>query len=380
MAALIVGSAVRTCLGTGAETFAGLLRGECGARPLRHGDPDQLNVFAGYHIDEPAGSPTGRHFLAARLLTECVADAAAQAGLDTTRQRVVALVGTGLRELSAVEDWTLHGTTFPPRRLHFEDAVRQALPGVAEVVTISNACSASGHALGLAQDLIELGEADAVVVGGADAMTESMLAMIGRVAPGRTDRVRPFDRDREGVLLGDGAAAVVVVPQAWSSLELGPALGRLAGTGLSCDAYHQTAPDVEGICRAMREVFERTGHDPAAVDLVVAHGTGTDLNDPAESQALRKVLLAAGGNPLVTAVKGAVGHTSGGAFLVNVDVGLRCLAGGLVPPVAGLRTPLDEGADLRFVVGEPVSVRPRLVQVNAFGFGGVNSVSLLEAP
>lgn len=377
MAALIVGSALRTCLGDGAETFAALLRGECGARPLRHGDPEQLNVYAGYHVDDDG---EGRHFLAARLLAECVADAAAQAGLDTSRQRVVALVGTGLRELSAVEDWTLNGTVFPLRHLHFGDAVRRALPGVADVITISNACSASGHALGLAQDLIEFGEADAVVVGGADAMTESMLAMIGRVAPGRTGRVRPFDRDREGVLLGDGAAAIVVVPEAWSSLEgQGPALGRVAGTGISCDAHHQTAPDIEGICRAMRDVFERTGHEPSAVDLVVAHGTGTELNDPAESEALRKVLVSAGGDPLVTAVKGSVGHTSGGAFLVNVDVGLRCLAGGLVPPVAGLAEPLDEGAGLRFVIGGPVTARPKLVQVNAFGFGGVNSVSLLEA-
>jgi 3-oxoacyl-[acyl-carrier-protein] synthase II len=374
MAALIVGSAVRTCLGDGARTFAGLLAGECGARPLRHGDPDLLNVYAGYHIDDGGG----RHFLAARLLVEAVADAVAQARLDTSRQRVVALIGTGLRELSVVEEWTRGGDRFPLRHLHFGDAVRRSLPGVADVVTISNACSASGHALALAQDLLDLGEADAVVVGGADAMTESMLAMIGRVAPGRTDRVRPFDRNRQGVLLGDGAAALVLVPEAWSSVDHGPALGRLAGTGISCDAHHQTAPDVEGICRAMRDVFDRTGHDPAAVDLVVAHGTGTELNDPAESEALRKVLVAAGGNPLVTAVKGSVGHTSGGAFLVNVDVGLRCLAGGGVPAVAGLVDPLDEGAGLRFVIGEPAVSRPKLVQVNAFGFGGVNSVSLLE--
>jgi 3-oxoacyl-[acyl-carrier-protein] synthase II len=372
MPALVAGSAVRTCFGSGADTFAALLRGECGADPLRQGDPGKLNVYAGYHAgtDDP-----NRPFRAGRLLAECLDEAARQAGLDTARQRVVALVGTGLRELSAVEDWVLTGASFPVRRLHFGDVVRRALPGVTDVITVSNACSASGHALALAQDLVELGEADAVVVGGADTMTQSMLAMIGRVAHTRTARVRPFDRDRDGVLLGEGAAALVVVPQSWP----GSALARLAGTGLSCDAHHETAPDVAGICRSMRDAYDRAGRDPSTVDLVVAHGTGTALNDPAECGALREVVLGAGGSPLVTAVKGSTGHTSGSASLVNVDVALRCLAAGVVPPVAGLREVLDEGAGLRFALDEPVRLRPRLVQVNAFGFGGVNAVSLLEA-
>jgi 3-oxoacyl-[acyl-carrier-protein] synthase II len=365
--ALIAASAIRTCLGGGAETFAALLRGECGAGPLRYGDPARLNVSTGY----PAGDAEPFH--TSRLLADCVADAVRSSGVDPAG-RVVALIGTGLRELSAVEEFALTGTAFPLERLDFAGALRAAVPGLADVVTLSIACSAGGHALALAQDLVELGEADAVVVGAADTATRSMLAMIGRVAPEPTDRVRPFDRDRTGVLLGDGAAALVVVPESWP----GPALGRLAGTGLSCDAHHETAPDVSGICRAMRDAFDRAGREPSTVDGVIAHGTGTTLNDPAECTALREVLLAAGGTPLVTGVKGAVGHTSGAAALVNVDVALRCMAGAVVPPVVGLRTVLDEGAPLRFVVGEPLRHRLRLVQVNAFGFGGVNAVTLVE--
>jgi 3-oxoacyl-[acyl-carrier-protein] synthase II len=373
MAALIAGSAIRTCLGTGEETFAGLLRGECGAGPLRFGDPASLNVFSGYHLgsDDPDVP-----FRAGRLLAECVGEAVRQAGLDPTRQRVVALIGTGLRELSAVENRALTGAPMPSARLHFGDVVRAALPGVREVITLSNACSAGGHALALAQDLVELGEADAVVVGGTDTMTRSMLAMIGRVGSTRTERVRPFDRDRDGVLLGEGAAALVVVPESWR----GDALGRVAATGIVCDAFHLTAPDFEGVCRSMREAFDRAGRDPSTVDLVLAHGTGTALNDPVECEALRKVVLGAGAEPLVTAVKGAIGHTSGAAALVNVDVALRCLAGGIVPPVVGLREVLDEGIGLRFVLDEPAPLAPGLIQVNAFGFGGVNAVTLLEAP
>jgi 3-oxoacyl-[acyl-carrier-protein] synthase II len=371
MAALIAGSAIRTCFGDGDRTFAALLLGTSGATPLRFGDPERLHVDTGYHAEPPGSEPTLR---ASRLLALCVREAASQAGIDPATQRVVALVGTGLRELSAVEDLVLTGTPVAARSLHFTDVVLAALPGVAEVVTVSNACSAGGHALALAQDLIELGLADAVLACGTDAMTRSMLAMIGRVAPEPTTAVRPFDRDRTGVLLGEGAAVAVVVPESWP----GPVLGRLAATGLSCDAHHETAPDPEGIARAMTDAWERAAADPAGVGLVVAHGTGTALNDPAECEALRKVLISAGADPLVTAVKGATGHTSGSAALVNLDVALRCLAGRTVPPVTGLRETLPEGAGLRFVVGRPEPLRAGLVQLNAFGFGGVNAVTLVS--
>jgi 3-oxoacyl-[acyl-carrier-protein] synthase II len=374
MPALIAASAIRSCFGDGAATFAALLRGECGAVPLRHGDPGKLGVSAGYHAgtDDP-----NIPFRASRMLAGCLAEAAGQAGLDATR-RVTALVGTGLRELSAVENWALTGASFPVRRLHFGDVVRDTVPGVTDVITLANACSAGGHALALAQDLIELGEADAVVVAAADVMTQSMLAMIGRAAPGPVSQVRAFDAARQGVLLGEGAAAMVIVPDTGHGHGPG-ARARLLSTGLSCDAHHETAPDVAGITRAMRDAFDRSGRDPAEVSLVVAHGTGTALNDPAECAAMREVLLEAGADPLVTAIKGAVGHTSGSAPLLNVDLALRCLAGGGVPPVTGLRVPLEEGAGLRFALVGPSPMRPGLVQVNAFGFGGVNAVTLLEA-
>lgn len=373
MTAVIAGSAVRTCFGNGARTFDSLLRGRCGAVPLRYGDPDKLNVVAGYHVAGNAEEPRR----AGRLLAECVADAVRQAGVDPTWQRVSVLVGTGLRELSAVERWALVGTEFPVSELDFGDVVREALPGVAEVVTLANACSAGGHALALAQDMVELREADAVVVGAVDTMTRSMLAMIGKVTPVPTDRVRPFDRDRTGVLLGEGAAAVVVATA--TSHRPGPVLARLIGTGLSCDAHHETAPDTAGIARSMRDAFDRSGREPSAVDLVLAHGTGTTLNDPAECLALREVLLEADADPWVTALKGAVGHTSGSAALINLDVALRSLVRGVVPPVVGLCAVLEEGKGLRFVRHAQVHARPTLAQVNAFGFGGVNSVTLLEA-
>lgn len=364
MAALIAASALLTCLGDGEQTFACLLKGITGASPLRHPVPGPIKVDVGYHI--PDRDPYG---YAGDLLAVCVTRAVADAGLDLQRQRVVAIVGTGLRELAAVERAALGGGRVDPEQLHFG----QSVPGIADVLTIANACSAGGHALALAQDMVESGEVDAVVVGAADLMTASMLAMIGRVAEEPSDQVRPFDTDRSGVLLGEGAGAVVVVGEHWG----GPRLGRLLATGLSCDAYHETAPDVAGICRAMDDAVARSGRTAREVDLVIAHGTGTALNDPTECEALCRSIVAKGGNPLITGVKGALGHMSGAAALANLDVALRCLAHGEVPPVVGLREVLPEGAGLDIIKEAPASHSPSLVQINAFGFGGVNAVTLV---
>lgn len=375
--ALIAASCVRTCLGDGPATFAALLDGRDGIGGLPHIDPDSVGVDRAYPI---TGAGPEAPLPASRWLAECVADVLAAAGVPAAGRsgaaRVPVLVGTGLRELRAAERWAVDAVDVAPERLHFTAAVRAVSDRLGPVITVSNACSASGHALALAQDLVEREAADAVVVAGADGMTASMLAMIGRVAERRTDRIRPFDADRTGVLLGEGAAAVVVVPDGWA----GPAVATLLATGMSCDAYHETAPSVEGIVRAMRDALTRAGRGPADVDLVVSHGTGTALNDVAEAAAVREVLHAGGGRPLVTGVKGALGHTSGASALINVDVGIRCLSTGQVPPVVGLRTPMSEGADLNLVRERAVPYEPALVQANSFGFGGVNAVTLLARP
>ncbi|MEU7844833.1 beta-ketoacyl synthase N-terminal-like domain-containing protein [Micromonospora sp. NPDC049114] len=369
MSATITATAVRTCFGDGPATVAALLRGACGAAGLRRSDPARVGVGHGYPIDDDA--PFGP----SRWLTDCVAEAVAAAGLDARRQRVVSLVGTGLRESAEVERAALAGSVdFPAERLHFADAVASAAPGVQRVVTLANACSAGGSALALAQDLVETGEADAVLVGGTDGSSASMLAMIGRVAARPTGRVRPFDADRAGVLLGDGAAVLVVEPE-----RPGRGLARLLATGLSCDAGHETAPDPAGILRAVRDAHQRAERRPEQVDLVLAHGTGTTLNDETEARVIAEVFAGCEPGPLVTALKGAVGHTSGGSALLSVAVAVEILRTGRVPPVVGLTRPAPEAAALRLVRETAARTDVRVAQVDAFGFGGLNAVTLLEA-
>lgn len=374
MTALIAASAVRTCLGDGARTFAALLRGDSGLAPLRHLDARVLNVAFGYQMPGADDGPEP-WFQPSHWLAECVREAVQAAALVPSQARVIALVGTGLRELRAVEREVFETWPHATEALHFGASVRAACPGIADVITLSNACSAGGHALALAQDLLEQGEADAVVVAATDGLTASMLAMLGRFAATPTARVQPFDRARLGALLGEGAAVLVLVP------ERAPvrAAGRLLACGLSCDAVHETVPDGAGIRRAVDEALARARRQPADVDLVIAHGTGTALNDPTEAGVLAAEFGQSAERPWITGIKGALGHTSGAAALMSVDVALRCLAQGVVPPVVGLEQPIDEAHELRLVRGTPVQAPLRLAQVNAFGFGGVNAVSLIEA-
>ncbi|MDJ0346537.1 MULTISPECIES: beta-ketoacyl synthase N-terminal-like domain-containing protein [unclassified Streptomyces] len=362
-----------TCVGGLDDTFEALLAGRSGVSPLRCGDPDKLNVRYAYSIDDADAVPAGGARLAGRWLARCVREALDNAGVDPAVRRVAVIVGTGMREHRAVEQWHADGAELRLAQTHFAEAVRSVAPGVTEVHTLANACAASGYALALAADLLELGEADAVVAAGCDTMTESMLTMIGRVGTTTADTVRPFDANREGVLLGEGAVAVVVERTGDGRAPL----GLLRGVGLGCDAHHETAPDLSGIVATMRDAHRRAGVTPEEIGLVLAHGTATGLNDPTEAAALLETFGPDG--PPVTAIKGAIGHTSGGAALMSVLVALRAMGAGVVPPVVGLRTPIAEAEKLNLVHGQPLAARPRMAQVNAFGFGGVNAVVILEA-
>lgn len=371
----VTGTGMWTCFGDEEQTWQALLSGQCGASPLTVESPDQVGVSYGYQIDQVDQDADRAAVFLEEVLRAAVASdedlRCDQPSLEELGDRVAVLVGTGLREARSMERAHLSDEAIDPDRLHFRRAVRRVLPGVSEVVTIANACAASGSCLAIGTDLLALGEADAVVVAGTDSFTRSMLTMIGWTSPERTGAVRPFDADRTGVLLGEGAACVVLRPGEGP----GP---RVRGVGMGCDAFHETALDPAGIERTMVEAYDEAGLRPEAVDLVLAHGTGTALNDPAEATALTN--LHGDQSPLVTGLKGAIGHTSGGAFLMNLIIAARCLRAAVVPAVAGLETAIPEAHRLRLVRGEavPLPEGSALAQVDSFGFGGTNAVALVE--
>ncbi|WP_031076422.1 beta-ketoacyl-[acyl-carrier-protein] synthase family protein [Streptomyces sp. NRRL WC-3742] len=371
----IVGMGAVASTGSGVdELFEGLCEGRTGRAELRGFDRTRFRAQYAYEVDDRPAPGRDVPARATKLLIEAIGQAAEDAGLGEDLGGVPVLIGTGLREMRSAELWWRDGTPFADSGLHFGTALRERF-GADNTHTFSNACSASLYALALGWDLLEQEEVDTVVVAGVDVLTESMYGLLERVHPTPPDRVRPFDRNRTGVLMGDGAGAVVLRREDGGR----PAHGRLRGVAVNCDAYHVTAPSPEGIAEAMRAAYRIAGVKPADVDLVMAHGTGTLLNDEAEATALAEVFGADAGRPLVTAVKSMTGHTSGASGLLNLIIGLRALNEGRVPPTVGLEDPVDEAAKFRFVTGEAATEQMRVAQLNAFGFGGINAVAIVEA-
>ncbi|MGF0316460.1 beta-ketoacyl synthase N-terminal-like domain-containing protein [Nocardia fluminea] len=331
---------------------------------LRRFDIRGYRTHHGYPM---ANRAPDRPAYATRWLVQTIAEASAQAGLGDDLAGIPVVVGTGLRELRSVELAWQAGPEGGSPDLDFGPAIRERF-GCTEVHTVSNACAASLHALGMADDLLTLGMADTVIVAGVDTIAVSMFATLDLVQP-PMESLRPFDARHKGVLMGDGAAAIVLRRD-------GTARARLRGVGITCDASHVTAPDPVGIVAAMHDAHRRAGVRPTDVDLVLAHGTGTALNDAAEATALTNVFGAA--RPLVTAIKAMTGHTSGSSGLLSVVAAVESLRTGQVPPIPDLATPIAEAAPLRLATAPVEPAILDIAQVNSFGFGGVNAVAILE--
>ncbi|GGQ06409.1 beta-ketoacyl synthase N-terminal-like domain-containing protein [Streptosporangium pseudovulgare] len=384
---LVTGTGAVCSVGRGTgEVFEALCAGRSGLAGLRSFPRDRFRVTHAYEIDD---RPEGGDDLPGRAtgwLLDAVAEALADAGVGEDLSEVPVLVGTGLRELRSAELWwnrAGRGGTVPDEtgdlaRLHFGTALRERF-GATATYTFSNACSASLYALALATDLLATGGAETVVVAGVDGITTSMHGLLDRVHAEPPDAVRPFDRMRRGVLMGEGAAAVVLRASGGSGAGRAPAArGLLRSVGVSCDAFHVTAPDPKGIAGAVRQAHARAGIKPSDVDLVMLHGTGTLLNDEAEAIAIAEVFAEWAGKPMMTAVKSMTGHTSGGSGLLGLVTAVRALAEGRVPPTVGLNEPVAEAAGFRFVRDRAEPAEMSLAQVNAFGFGGVNAVAIVE--
>lgn len=368
MTAAVVGYSAITSLGADAtETYLGLCQGNSGLGPLRGFRVDRFRGQQAYQIADGRQDDGPEHGRASRLVIEAIRQATDAAGVDPATVPVI--IGTGLAELPTLEAAVCEGRVPTAAELDMAQAVRKAF-GTEDVTTVVNACSASLHALAIAVDLLTLGEADQVVVAGVDILTRSMHGLLDRVQPVIPDVVRPFDSGPKGVIMGEGAAAVVLSNQA------GEDAFEVRAVSMNCDAGHVTMPDQEGMAAAMRLAHTGAGVDPADIDLVMLHGTGTPQNDTAESAAMAAVFGDAIGAPAAVAIKSMTGHTSGASGLVAVVTALETMRHGTVPPNQAVREIIPEAQALALATA-PVARECKLAQVNAFGFGGVNAVAII---
>lgn len=253
-------------------------------------------------------------------------------------------------------------------------ALARALGARGPVSCPSMACATSTAAIGMGLQWIRAGECDAVVAGGADAVSVLVHQGFACLRALDPELPRPFDRDRAGLGVGEAAGLVLLT----RGDVAGPDAARVAGWGLSSDANHLTGPDPtgSGVARAVEQALADAGLGPAQVDAVNAHGTATVFNDRMEGQALRRVFGARAGQVPVDSIKGAIGHTMAAAGVVEAILCAEVLRSGQLPATTGLRVP-DPEIPLDLVQGAARAGDYRHVVSTSSGFGGVNAALVL---
>jgi len=251
---------------------------------------------------------------------------------------------------------------------------------------VVSACASGGHAIGSAMRMIQYGDADAVVCGGAEAtLTEFGYACFNAMqALSPTGMSRPFDARRDGFVMGEGAGMLVLEEADAAAARGATILAEVAGFGSTTDAYHLTAPEPTGgpASRAIELAIRDAGAEPAQVDYINAHGTSTQLNDAAETAAIKLALGAEAKRVPISSTKSAIGHLLGAAGAVEAVATVRTLITGVIGPTLGYEVP-DPELDLDYVPGEARALitsngHPPLAISNSFAFGGHNVVLALR--
>ncbi|GLR46182.1 beta-ACP synthase [Mesorhizobium amorphae] len=304
---------------------------------------------------------------------------------ETNTGRIGAVVGTGLFGAETLED-NYRGLFIAKRSRANVLAVPRAMPSAptgqvsiayglrGPVFGISSGCSSSNHALISATDQLRLGRADVMLVGGTDApLTYGVLkAWEARRAVAR-ETCRPFSADRDGLVLGEGAAMAVLETYEHAAARGAPILAELAGAGISGDASGIVAPTVEGRVAAMRSCLADAGLLPEDIDYVNANGTGTKLNDSVETQAIRQVFGKHADALSVSSTKSMHAHCMGASGAIELIACVMAIRNGIIPPTANYREK-DPGCDLDVTPNIARQRKVRAAISNDFAFGGTNAV------
>jgi nodulation protein E len=320
-------------------------------------------------------------------------EALADAGLDNnvgTVSEAAAIIGTGCGGKQTDEETYLqlykqgrsraHPLTIPKGMPSAAASmVSQHLGIKGPVFSITSACASSAHAVIQGRMMIQSGLVDVALVGGTDApFTYGLLKAWEALRVVSNDTCRPFSKDRSGMVLGEGAAMLVLESGEHARQRGARTYAELAGCGMSSDAGHITRPDVDGIAMAMTRALEDAGLDADAVQYINAHGTGTIANDVAETQAVHRVFGAHAQSLMMSSTKSMHGHALGASSALELVATTLAIADGLVPPTANFTEP-GEGCDLDYVPGTAREYRLDAALSNAFAFGGLNAVIALRA-
>ncbi|MHA7815098.1 MAG: beta-ketoacyl-ACP synthase II [Pseudohaliea sp.] len=383
-----------------ATSWEALLAGRSGATPITAFDVSDYSTRFSASVRDFDVSPYLSSKEARKLDTFVQYGAAAgiqameDAGLEVTEAnaaRVGCAIGSGIGGIGQIEKNTEIVRTAGPRRISpffVPGSIINMIAGSLSVrygmqgpnLALVTACTTGTHNIGLGGRLIAQGDADAMLVGGAE-MATTPVGLGGfaaaRALSTRNDEPerasRPWDRDRDGFVLGDGAGVLLLEEYESARARGAQIYAELTGFGMSGDAYHMTLPpeDGHGAALAMRNALIDAELPPEAIDYINAHGTSTQAGDLAESRAIEDVLGTAASTVAVSSTKSMIGHLLGAAGAVEAIISILALRDQVAPPTINLDN-VDEGCNLDYVPNTAQERPIRHVLTNSFGFGGTN--------
>ena len=330
--------------------------------------------------------------------TQAIADAGVEPRTEEEKERIGVLIGSGIGGIGGIYDAsvTLHergprrvSPFFIPGRLinlaSGHVSIRFGLKGPNHSVV--TACSTGAHAIGDSWRLIAMGDADVMVAGGTESCVNRLslagFAACRALSTGFNDTPekasRPYDKDRDGFVMGEGAGVVVLEDYERAKARGAKIYGEVIGYGLSGDAYHITAPaeDGNGGYRCMAMALKRAGLPASEIDYINAHGTSTPLGDEIELGAVTRLLGDAAPGMLMSSTKSAIGHLLGAAGAVEAIFCLLAMRDGIAPPTINLDNPSVESA-INLVPHTPIRKEINVALSNSFGFGGTNATLVLR--
>ena len=389
------------------DLFRRLLAGEAGIHALQAFDTATHKVTIGGDIHDWSSQEYIPPKEAKRLdrFTEfamvAAVDAIDDSGIDFAAEdlfRCGVILGSGIGGLNTIEEQharlirkgvdRVSALTVPRMMLNAAGgnvAIKYGLRGIN--YSVATACASATNAIGDALKAIQYDDADVIVTGGAEAaITQMGMAAFAnmRALSQRNDEPasasRPFDMDRDGFVLSEGAGLLVVEELEHARARGAKIYGELLGFGAGCDAGHITSPDAQGrgAAHAMDAALKNSGLDPEAIDYINAHGTGTQLGDKAETLAVKAVFGESARRVSLSSTKSQLGHSLGASGGIELVVAIQAMNQSVIPPTINLDTP-DPDCDLDYTPNEPRERTLRAVMSNSFGFGGHNA-SVIVGP
>jgi len=395
---VITGIGLVSSIGIGKEAFWGnLLAGKSGVSPVTAFDTKDYPTHNGAEVKDfnpekylnkkeidSMGRASQMAVVAARLAIE-------DAGLDLKtiiNEKAGVVVGTTMgeiQELEKIDDlWIEKGESFinPAWAIRFpanniNNNIAKSLNLQSDNVMIPCACAAGNYAISNAFDLIKLNRNNLMFAGGADAFSRIAYTGFNRLLSMAPEKCAPFDKNREGIILGEGAG-IVVLESLDAALERGANIyAEIAGYGLSCDAYHMTSPQFGGIVSAILLALKDSNVDLKDIDYINAHGTGTPANDKTECLALKKIFKEYLKDIPVSSTKSMLGHTMGAASAFEAIACALAITHDTIPPTINYETP-DPDCDIDCVPNISRAHKVNFALNNGFAFGGNNACLVLK--